>query len=208
MPAGTAKKNDPITDAERLTLYKDQLDNIRDLKANQWSISRYGVGAQAAILAVASIIDISDYSDFVTGGIVVILILLVLIAAVGSLSVNHMFQYYITKRREALNVLSSRPADTFDYVRESLRTERRTPPKKDRWSGEPHVLAPILAVQVVAAALAIWVVIHPILVSNSASTKVVIGSSHAGTMVDGSSVADRHHIHLQLMPRQTIWHSH
>ena len=105
MPAGTAKKNDPITDAERLTLYKDQLDNIRDLKANQWSISRYGVGAQAAILAVASIIDISDYSDFVTGGIVVILILLVLIAAVGSLSVNHMFQYYITKRREALDVL-------------------------------------------------------------------------------------------------------
>ncbi len=141
-----------ISEAELLVLYQDQLDNIRDLKANQLRISHYAVAGQAAYIAMTRLVEVSSSSTWVIAHMVVA-------TALAALWVNHLFQHRVAKRREALDTLSKRPKKSFDKVRGDLRKERRRPPKNWSWSGELRVLIPLTIAPVVAAGLALWVVI-------------------------------------------------
>ena len=147
----TTDEDAPISEAELLVLYQDQLDNIRDLKANQLRISHYAVAGQAAYIAMTRLVEVSSSSTWVIAAMAVA-------TALAALWVNHLFQHRVAKRREALDTLSKRPTKSFDKVRGDLRKERRRPPKNCRWSGELRVLIPLTIVQVVAAGLASWAV--------------------------------------------------
>lgn len=147
----TTDEDARISEAELLVLYQDQLDNIRDLKANQLRISHYAVAGQAAYIAMTRLVEVSSSSTWVLAAMAVA-------TALAALWVNHLFQHRVAKRREALDTLSKRPTKSFDKVRGDLRKERRRPPKNWRWSGELRVLIPLTIVQVVAAGLASWAV--------------------------------------------------
>lgn len=148
----TTDEDARISEAELLVLYQDQLDNIRDLKANQLRISHYAVAGQAAYIAMTRLVEVSSSSTWVIAAMVVA-------TALAALWVNHLFQHRVAKRREALDTLSKRPKKSFDKVRGDLRKERRRPPKNWSWSGELRVLIPLTIAPVVAAGLALWVVI-------------------------------------------------
>ena len=61
-----------ISEAELLILYQDQLNNIRDLKANQIRTSHYAVAAQAAYVAMTRLIEVSSISTFFLSGMSVL----------------------------------------------------------------------------------------------------------------------------------------
>ena len=158
MTATTTMPDNGITDAERLMLYQDQLDNIRDLKANQWRISHYGVVAQAAYVATTKLVEASGCATFAISALAVVTFF-------GTIWLNDRFQLRIGMRREALDILSKRPETTFDLVREDLRKKRRLTCSDEcksyrrgefteRWEGEMQVLIPIVAVQAVAICIA------------------------------------------------------
>ena len=148
----TTDEDARIREAELLVLYQDQLDNIRDLKANQLRISHYAVAGQAAYIAMTRLVEVSSSSTWVIAAMAVA-------TALAAVWVNHLFQHRVAKRREALDTLSKRPRESFDKVRDDLRKERRRPPKNWRWSGELRVFVPLAVVQVVAAVLALWAVL-------------------------------------------------
>jgi hypothetical protein len=141
----------PIRESELLALYQDQLDNIRDLKANQLRISHYAIAGQVAYVATKELVEVSGLSTWVLAA-------LAIATALGAVFVNNLFQQRIAKRREALDTLSKRPAESFDKVREGLRNERPSRPKEWRWSGELRVFVPLVVVQIIAAGLALWVI--------------------------------------------------
>ncbi len=147
----TTAEDARISEAELLVLYQDQLDNIRDLKANQIRTSHYAVAAQAAYVAMTRLVEVSGISAYVLAAMVVT-------TAAGALVVINLFQQRVAKRREALDTLSKRPSKSFDKVRGDLRKERRCPPKYRRWAGEGRVGIPLAVVQLVAAGLASWAI--------------------------------------------------
>lgn len=147
----TTDEDARISEAELLVLYQDQLDNIRDLKANQLRISHYAIAGQAAYIAMTRLVEVSSISTGVLAAMAVA-------TALAALWVNDLFQHRVAKRREALDTLSKRPTESFDKVRGDLRKERRCRPENWRWAGEGRVGIPLAVVQVVAAGLASWAI--------------------------------------------------
>ncbi len=49
---------------EQLVLYQTILQDIRDLKANQWRFSHYGLLLQATLVAIESTIKTPEWSPF------------------------------------------------------------------------------------------------------------------------------------------------
>lgn len=104
---------DPISKEQILLLYRDQLDNIRDLKSNQWKISHYGLIAQAAIFSVYNLSKVSSCP--ITYGFV---LLSFSVSGLCIWVINQM-QRMIAKRREALVYLSDELTKTFSDVRKN-----------------------------------------------------------------------------------------
>ena len=143
-----------ISEDARLLLYQDQIDRIRDLKANQWRISHYGVLAQIAYIALPKFVESSVYLNYARVNLAVVTLLVVLIW-------SDRFQNLIVNRRHALVDLSKCQTKSFFQVRRTLRKKRKKPSKRCRWTGDWWVLVTILFVQGIAMLIALWTILYP-----------------------------------------------
>ena len=148
-------KNETITEPERLLLYQDQIDRIRDLKAGQRQIAYYAVMAQVGVVATSRLVDLG--SDGTS-----ILFALIVASFCWALYFINRSQHPIAKRRTALETLSQRPTKSFFEVRAQLRSERTGAPTKGQWAADKGILVGHFVVQAVAAFLAAWSVLYPI----------------------------------------------
>ena len=91
----TTDKNAPITEPEMLLLYQDQIDRIRDLKADQRQIAYYAVMAQVGVVATSRLVDLGDDGTR-------ILMALIIASSLGALYFINESQRRLAKRREAI----------------------------------------------------------------------------------------------------------
>ncbi len=137
--------------AERLVLYQMALQDIRDLKANQWRFSHYGLLIQAALVAANTMV----VAPWMLCGLSVVTCL-----GIGFLI--HEAQGQIAQLRPATDSLAVRRDETMADWAEEFGPKRI---KWLRWPREHWVywkrdrpFALLFAVvQTVAAVLAIWV---------------------------------------------------
>jgi len=145
---------DPISKEQILLLYQDQLDNIRDLKSNQWKVSHYGLIAQAAIFSVYKLLGFSGCLK------VSVFFALSVITFVYCVWIINQMQKLVAKRREALVDLSKNPAGSFSAVREKLRCNRKEKPKEFRWKNEFPYGFMFLFAQLFGAVAVIFLIWH------------------------------------------------
>ena len=137
---------------ERLVLFQTSIQDIRDLKANQWRFSNYGLLIQAALVAV----DIKLETKL---GWVVELVLIVLSLAAGGVICWLIYeaQQKLVQRRHAVDDLSVERDGSMRGTRQEIAPKAQPPPSKP-WACARKFAILFFGAQIIAAFLAISVI--------------------------------------------------
>ena len=154
-----------MEDNERLVLYQIATQDIRDLKANQWRFSHYGILIQAALVAAnvmseANVMfESQEWLPFIA---LWTLCALSVAACLGIGLLIHEAQTRISQRRHSIESLSVRRAETIaewatKFAPEGLNWLCSPQEHWELWNRDQLFAYLFAFVQIVATALAIWV---------------------------------------------------
>ena len=115
--------------SERLSLFNNQLDNIRDLKTNQWRFSYLGLVAQAALVVAQTHLEAVGFD--------LLLVIISSLVLVASFLLIDEAQKKIALRRWALNFLSEDMKKSMLDARKEI-ISRKYQSWPERWRAESH----------------------------------------------------------------------
>ena len=141
-----------MTPEEQLTLFQVQIQDIRDLKANQWRFSNYGLVIQAALVAV------DTQLESISPCIAQVGLSLVSIAACGMiLWLINEAQRKIALRRWTVDFLSEPLDASMRQARDTIQAKKEVPQQKP-WAKGLQFKVLFFGVQNVGAVLALLVI--------------------------------------------------
>ena len=143
---------------ERLVLYQVAIQDIRDLKANQWRFSHYGLLLQAALVAAGAVLKTQEWLPLEAW----ILSVLSVVTCLGIGFLIHEAQTQIAQLRPATESLGVRRDETMvewakEFGPKRLKLLCRPREHWKFWKRDLPFAFLFSVVQLVAAALAIWV---------------------------------------------------
>ena len=140
---------------EQLVLYQTCLQDIRDLKANQWRFSHYGLLLQVALVAIETTIKTPEWSPF---DWVWALCALSMATWLGISWLICEAQGRIVQWRHAIDSLYEPREETMAEWPRKYGSRAQCRPRK-RWKADRPFAALFLGVQIMAMVLAIGVML-------------------------------------------------
>ena len=140
---------------ERLVVYQAAIQDIRDLKANQWRFSHYGLLLQAALVAIETTIKTPEWSpvEWVWG-----LCALSMWTWLGISLLIHEAQGRVVQWRHVIESLREPREETMFEWHRTYGPRAQDLPRK-RWKLDRSFAALFLGVQIVTMVLAIGVML-------------------------------------------------